>query len=53
MGTCNEEVFSLLRDRLFEDDAVVGEAAGIAMGLVILGSANQVAIDDLVAVSIK
>ncbi|XP_065164935.1 26S proteasome non-ATPase regulatory subunit 1-like isoform X2 [Atheta coriaria] len=49
MGTCNEEVFSLLRDRLFEDDAVVGEAAGIAMGLVILGSANQVAIDDLVA----
>ncbi len=32
------------------DDAVIGEAAGLAMGLVMIGTASPVAIDDMINV---
>jgi hypothetical protein len=32
---------------LYSDDAVSGEAAGVALGLVMLGSANQTAIEEM------
>ena len=31
------DTYNLLKDNLFQDDAVIGEAAGIGMGLVMLG----------------
>lgn len=47
MGNANEEVYSLLKENLFQDDAVIGEAAGIAMGLVMVGTRSSNAISDL------
>ncbi|VDO51681.1 unnamed protein product [Haemonchus placei] len=38
MGTQNQDVYLQLRDALYLDDAVSGEAAGLAMGLVMLRS---------------
>ena len=38
-----------MKDKLFQDDAVTGEAAGIAMGLVMLGSKSGPAITDMVS----
>jgi 26S proteasome regulatory subunit N2 len=49
MGTARADVYEMLKNNLYQDDAVTGEAAGIAMGLVMLGSMNQQAIDDMVA----
>ncbi len=34
------------------DDAVIGEAAGLAMGLVMIGTRNHMAIDDMVNVRV-
>ena len=34
---------------LYQDDAVVGEAAGLAMGMIMLGSGSPTAIDDLLS----
>ncbi|XP_063715844.1 26S proteasome non-ATPase regulatory subunit 1-like [Symsagittifera roscoffensis] len=46
LGSGRYDVYDLLKQNLFLDDANVGEAAGIAMGLVMLGSADpQVFID--------
>jgi 26S proteasome regulatory subunit N2 len=36
-----------LRNKLFGDSAVAGEACGISMGLIMLGSGNQEAIDEM------
>lgn len=36
-----------LRDVLFNDSAIAGEAAGYAMGLVMLGSGSEKAIDEM------
>ncbi|KAI8582370.1 hypothetical protein K450DRAFT_228638 [Umbelopsis ramanniana AG] len=47
MATDNEEVFEDLKNVLFSDNAVAGEAAGLAMGLVMLGTANASAIDEM------
>ena len=33
------------------DDAVIGEAAGLAMGLVMVGSRSSIAIEDMTTVS--
>ncbi|CAG0919675.1 unnamed protein product [Notodromas monacha] len=38
MGSQRLDILELLKEQLFQDDAVTGEAAGIAMGLVMLGS---------------
>ena len=37
-----------LRDTLNQDDAVTGEAAGLAMGLVMVGSLHQSAFNEMV-----
>lgn len=52
MGTHRQDVYEQLKFNLYQDDAVTGEAAGIAMGMVMLGSKHAPAIEDMVAVSI-
>ena len=49
MGTHRPDVYEQLKFNLYQDDAVTGEAAGLAMGLVELGSKSATAIDDMVA----
>uniref|UniRef100_U5EZB8 26S proteasome non-ATPase regulatory subunit 1 n=1 Tax=Corethrella appendiculata TaxID=1370023 RepID=U5EZB8_9DIPT len=49
MGTHRQDVYEQLKFNLYQDDAVTGEAAGIAMGMVMLGSKNAPAIEDMVA----
>ncbi|CAO3669707.1 unnamed protein product [Umbelopsis vinacea] len=47
MATDNEEIFEDLKNVLFSDNAVAGEAAGLAMGLVMLGTGSSQAIDEM------
>ncbi|XP_046668450.1 26S proteasome non-ATPase regulatory subunit 1 [Homalodisca vitripennis] len=49
MGTHRQDVYEQLKFNLYQDDAVTGEAAGIAMGMVMLGSKATQAIEDMVA----
>ncbi|CAG2062595.1 unnamed protein product, partial [Timema podura] len=49
MGTNRQDVYEQLKFNLYQDDAVTGEAAGIAMGAVMLGSKATQAIEDMVA----
>jgi len=51
MGTQKQDVYEQLKFNLYQDDAVTGEAAGIAMGLVMLGSKNAQAIEEMVLYS--
>ena len=44
------DVYQLLKDNLNQDDAVVGEAAGVGMGLVMLGTCSEMAIKDMIEV---
>lgn len=53
MGTHRQDVYEQLKFNLYQDDAITGEAAGIAMGMVMLGSKNASAIEDMVSVSRK
>lgn len=48
MGTGRQDVYDTLRSALYQDDAVTGEAAGVAMGLVMLASNNSQATEDMV-----
>lgn len=48
MGTARQDVYDLLKTNLYQDDAVTGKAAGLALGLVMLGSKNAQAIEDMV-----
>lgn len=41
------EIYEELKNTLFSDSAVAGEAAGLAMGLVMLGTANGEAIKEM------
>lgn len=41
------DTMEALRNKLFNDSAVAGEACGISMGLVMLGTGNQEAIDEM------
>lgn len=43
----NLEIYEELKTVLFTDSAVAGEAAGLAMGLVMLGTASSKAIDEM------
>jgi 26S proteasome regulatory subunit N2 len=52
MGTHRQDVYEQLKFNLYQDDAITGEAAGIAMGMVMLGSKNASAIEDMVSVII-
>ncbi len=47
MATGNEEVYEELRNVLFTDSAIAGEAAGYAMGLVMLGTGNARAVEEM------
>ncbi|XP_064639152.1 26S proteasome non-ATPase regulatory subunit 1-like [Lineus longissimus] len=49
MGTARQDIYDQLKFNLYQDDAVTGEAAGIAMGLVMLGTKAASAIEDMVA----
>nr|CAI5825689.1 unnamed protein product [Callosobruchus analis] len=49
MGTHRQDVYEQLKFNLYQDDANTGEAAGIAMGMVMLGSKNASAIEDMYA----
>lgn len=47
MGTARSDLYEELKSNLYKDDAIVGEAAGLAMGLVMLGTASSSAIADM------
>eukprot|EP01114_Cavostelium_apophysatum_P007838 TRINITY_DN2003_c0_g1_i1.p1 TRINITY_DN2003_c0_g1~~TRINITY_DN2003_c0_g1_i1.p1 ORF type:complete len:963 (-),score=285.53 TRINITY_DN2003_c0_g1_i1:59-2947(-) len=47
MATDNQEVYEALSKILFMDSAVAGEAAGLAMGLVAMGTASERAIEEM------
>ncbi|KAG9508808.1 26S proteasome non-ATPase regulatory subunit 1, partial [Fragariocoptes setiger] len=49
MGTNRIDIYDQLKFNLYQDDAVTGEAAGIAMGLVMLGSNSLAAITDMLS----
>jgi len=49
MGTLKTDVYDQLKLNLYQDDAVTGEAAAIAMGMVMLASKSSLAIQDMVA----
>lgn len=49
MGTHRQDLYEQLKFNLYQDDAVTGEAAGISMGMVMLGSKNGQAIEDMVS----
>ena len=51
MGTHKMNIYEQLKMNLYQDDAVTGEAAAIAMGMVMLASKSTLAIQDMVAVS--
>lgn len=47
MGTARQDIYEELKNNLYKDDAVTGEAAGIAIGLVMLGTNNTQAVQDM------
>ncbi|CAH8438757.1 unnamed protein product [Schistosoma curassoni] len=47
MGTGREDVYDQIKLNLYQDDAITGEAAGIGIGLVMLGTGSTRAIEDL------
>ncbi|GAA6036531.1 hypothetical protein JCM8097_003550 [Rhodosporidiobolus ruineniae] len=47
MGSGNEDVYDALRNVLFNDSAIAGEAAGYAMGLVMLGTGSDKCLDEM------
>lgn len=49
MGTNREDIYNQLKFFLYQDDAITGEAAGIAMGLVMLGSNSLQSVTDMVS----
>jgi 26S proteasome regulatory subunit N2 len=48
LATHNEAVYAQLRETLYQDDAVVGEAAGTSMGLVMAASLDATAFREMV-----
>ncbi|KAK9420563.1 putative 26S proteasome regulatory subunit RPN2 [Seiridium unicorne] len=48
MATGDEEIFDNLKNVLFADSALNGEAVGLAMGLIMLGTGNVRALEDMV-----
>lgn len=49
MATADLEIYEELKNILFLDDASAGEAAGLAMGLVMLGTAQEIPISEMLA----
>ncbi|KAG9249107.1 putative 26S proteasome regulatory subunit rpn2 [Calycina marina] len=48
MATGNEEIYENLKNVLYTDSALNGEAVGLAMGLVMLGTGNIKALEDMI-----
>ena len=48
MATGSEEIYEELRNVLYADSAINGEAVGLAMGLVMLGTGNIKALDEMI-----
>ncbi|KAH7883493.1 26S proteasome regulatory complex non-ATPase subcomplex Rpn2 Psmd1 subunit [Phlebopus sp. FC_14] len=48
MGGRSSDAYDDLKETLFSDSAVAGEAAGYAMGLIMLGSANQTSAEEMI-----
>ncbi|KAI1262768.1 26S proteasome regulatory subunit rpn2 [Xylariaceae sp. FL1019] len=48
MASGNEEIFDGLKSTLYADSALNGEAVGLAMGLIMLGTGNVKALEDMV-----
>lgn len=48
MASGNEEIFENLKTVLFADSALNGEAVGLSMGLIMLGTGNVKALEDMV-----
>jgi 26S proteasome regulatory subunit N2 len=49
MGTARQDIYEELKNQLYKDDAVIGEAAGIAIGLVMLGTNSSQTLQDMLA----
>lgn len=49
MGTERMDVYEQIKSNLYQDDAITGEAAGIGMGLVMLGSGSSEVINDMLS----
>ena len=49
MATGSIDTYEQLRDKLYVDNAESGEALGMSMGLVMLGSANVQCLEDMIA----
>lgn len=47
MDSRREDVYEQLKSNLYQNDAVTGEAVGIAMGIVMLGFKSTHVIDDM------
>ena len=47
MATGNEQLYALLRNTMYNDSAVAGEASAISIGLIMLGKANETAITEM------
>lgn len=48
MGTGDFEIFEKLKEVLFQDSALNGEAVGLSMGLIMLGTGNVKALEDMI-----
>jgi len=48
MATGSDEIYEDLKNVLYTDSAINGEAVGLAMGLVMLGTGNVKALDDMI-----
>lgn len=48
MATGSEEIYEELRNVLYQDSAINGEAVGLSMGLVMLGTGNVKALEDMI-----
>ncbi|KAG5951624.1 hypothetical protein E4U53_002658 [Claviceps sorghi] len=48
MATGDSQIFGKLRDILFQDSALNGEAVGLSMGLIMLGTGNVKALEDMI-----
>nr|XP_019007714.1 26S proteasome regulatory subunit N2 [Kwoniella pini CBS 10737]OCF46495.1 26S proteasome regulatory subunit N2 [Kwoniella pini CBS 10737] len=49
IATADEDIYDQIRTVLFTDNATAGEAAGYAMGLVMLGTASEKALDEMLS----
>lgn len=47
MGSGNIDIYEKLRTVLYSDSAIAGEATGLAMGLVMLGSASETSVNEM------